>query len=50
MNIAPAKQATPMRAAEFNVPPTADTDTYARTPSEQVNNLPFDLLAPVRKN
>ncbi|WP_378945405.1 TolC family protein [Mesorhizobium sp. ANAO-SY3R2] len=50
MNLTPAKQATAYARSEFNVPPTADTDTYARMPSEQVNNLPFDLLAPVRKN
>lgn len=50
MNIAPAKQSTAYARGEFNVPETADTETYARTPSEQVNNLPFDLLAPVRKN
>lgn len=49
MGIAPAKQSTAYARNEFNVPATADTDTYARTPSEQVNNMPFDLLAPVRK-
>ena len=49
MNIAPAKQATAYARSEFNVPATADTETYARTPSEQVNDMPFDLLAPVRK-
>jgi adhesin transport system outer membrane protein len=31
------------------VPETADTETYARTPSHQDNNLPFDILGPVRK-
>lgn len=35
--------------AEFNVPPTPPTETYPRTPSRQVNNLPFDLLAPMNK-
>lgn len=49
MDITPAKQTTAYARGEFNVPATADTDTYARTPSEQVNNMPFDLLAPVRK-
>jgi adhesin transport system outer membrane protein len=49
MNIAPAKQADAYAKNEFGVPPTAATETYARTPSEQKNNLPFDILAPVRK-
>ncbi|WP_395446396.1 TolC family protein (plasmid) [Aminobacter sp. UC22_36] len=49
MNLAPAKQADAYARTEFNVPATADTETYARTPSQQANDLPFDLLAPVRK-
>ncbi|MER9918598.1 MULTISPECIES: TolC family protein [unclassified Mesorhizobium] len=49
MNLQPAKQATAYAKAEFNAPETADTETYARTPSEQMNDLPFDILAPVRK-
>ena len=49
MNLAPAKQAEAYARTEFNVPATADTETYARTPSQQANDLPFDLLAPVRK-
>lgn len=49
MNVAPAKQADAYARSEFNVPETADTETYARTPSQQANDLPFDLLAPVRK-
>lgn len=49
MNVVPAKQADAYARAEFNVPATADTETYARMPSRQVNNLPFDLLAPVRQ-
>lgn len=49
MNIAPPKQADAYAESEFNVPPTADTETYARTPSHQENNVPFDILAPVRK-
>lgn len=35
--------------AEFNVPPTPPTETYPRTPSRQVNDLPIDLLAPMNK-
>lgn len=49
MNITPPKQADAYARGEFNVPATADTETYARTPSQQENNLPFDILAPVRK-
>ena len=49
LNLAPAKQAAAYAREEFNTPPTADTETYARTPSGQVNDLPFDILAPIRK-
>jgi len=49
MDLHPAKQATAYAKAEFNAPETADTETYARTPSEQKNDLPFDILSPVRK-
>ncbi len=49
MNVTPAKQADAYAGAEFGVPETAPTETYARTPSHQTNNLPFDILAPVRK-
>ncbi|PAQ00735.1 TolC family protein [Mesorhizobium mediterraneum] len=49
MNLQPAKQATAYARSEFATPETADTETYARTPSEQKNDLPFDILAPVRK-
>ncbi|MER9135800.1 TolC family protein [Mesorhizobium sp. M0830] len=49
MNLKPAKQATAYARTEFAAPETADTETYARTPSEQKNDLPFDILAPVRK-
>lgn len=48
MNIAPAKQSDAYARGEFGVPATAATETYARTPSHQENNLPFDILAPVR--
>ncbi|MEO5759606.1 MAG: TolC family protein [Mesorhizobium sp.] len=49
MDLQPAKQATAYAQTEFAVPATPDTETYARTPSEQKNDLPFDILAPVRK-
>jgi len=49
IGIAPAKQSDAYARSAFNTPPTADTETYARTPSHQENNLPFDILAPVRK-
>ena len=49
MGVSPAKQSDAYARGEFNVPETAATETYARTPSEQKNNLPFDILAPVRK-
>ncbi|RWM78278.1 MAG: channel protein TolC [Mesorhizobium sp.] len=49
MNLQPAKQAAAYARTEFATPETADTETYARTPSEQKNDLPFDILAPVRK-
>ena len=49
LNIKPPKQAEAYARTEFNVPPTAPTETYARVPSRQVNNLPMDLLAPLRK-
>ncbi|WP_367784328.1 TolC family outer membrane protein [Mesorhizobium marinum] len=48
MGVPPAKQSDAYARSEFNVPPTADTETYPRTPSRQVNDLPFDILAPVR--
>ncbi|WP_214474135.1 TolC family protein [Mesorhizobium sp. dw_380] len=49
MDIHPPKQAAAYARTEFATPETADTETYARTPSEQKNDLPFDILAPVRK-
>jgi adhesin transport system outer membrane protein len=48
MGITPPKQADAYARTEFGVPATADVETYARTPSEQRNDLPFDILAPVR--
>ncbi|TPK51719.1 MULTISPECIES: TolC family protein [unclassified Mesorhizobium] len=49
MDVHPPKQATAYARTEFAAPETADTETYARTPSEQKNDVPFDILAPVRK-
>ena len=49
LGVTPPNQADAYARAEFNVPPTAATETYARMPSRQVNELPMDLLAPVRK-
>ena len=49
LNLAPARQSAAYARQEFDTPPTADTETYARTPSEQANDLPFDILAPIRK-
>ncbi|THF55011.1 TolC family outer membrane protein [Ollibium composti] len=47
--ITPPKQAKAYARTEFAVPETADVETFARTPSEQTNDLPLDILAPVRK-
>lgn len=49
MNLQAAKQSENYARAEFDVPETAPTETYARTPSKQANDLPLDLLSPVRK-
>ncbi|WP_246272864.1 TolC family outer membrane protein [Oricola thermophila] len=49
LGVTPPKQADAYARTEFDVPPTAATETYARMPSRQVNELPMDLLAPVRK-
>ena len=49
MDVAPANQADAYARAEFGVPETVPTETYARTPSQQTNDLPFDIPAPVRK-
>jgi adhesin transport system outer membrane protein len=49
LNLTAPQQADAYARAEFDVPPTPPTETYPRTPSRQVNNLPFDLLAPRKK-
>ncbi|MAS12017.1 MAG: channel protein TolC [Nitratireductor sp.] len=48
MNLSSAKQSEAYARAEFNVPETAPTETYKRLPSRQTNDLPLDLLAPIR--
>ncbi len=49
LNVSSPSQANAYARTEFEVPETAPTETYARTPSRQVNELPMDLLAPIRK-
>jgi adhesin transport system outer membrane protein len=49
LGMAAPKQADAYARTEFNVPATPSTDTHARQPSNQVNSLPLDLLAPIRK-
>jgi len=49
LGIQPARQSNAYARTEFGTPPTADVETYARTPSQQVNDLPFDILGPIRK-
>lgn len=44
-----AQQSDAYARKEFNVPETPATDTHARLPSRQVDDLPLDLLAPIRK-
>ena len=49
LNLSPVRQADAYAREEFKVPPTAPTETYRRVPSRQENNLPLDLLAPLRR-
>nr|WP_240532725.1 TolC family outer membrane protein [Nitratireductor indicus] len=49
MHLQSAKQSEAYARTEFNVPETAPTETYKRLPSRQVNDLPLDLLAPIRR-
>lgn len=48
MKTTPPQQSAAYARTEFKVPPTAPTETYAREPSRQTNELPLDLLAPLR--
>jgi len=47
MHLQAAKQSTAYARTEFKVPETPPTETYTRAPSQQVNELPLDLLAPL---
>lgn len=49
LSVSAPVQAEAYAQEEFEVPETAPTETYARAPSRQVNELPMDLLAPIRK-
>jgi adhesin transport system outer membrane protein len=49
MNLSPPDQATAYAKEEFNTPSAPDADDYARLPSRQTNDIPLDLLAPIRK-
>lgn len=49
MNLSPPEQADAYARAEFNTPNAPDADDYARTPSYQSDDIPLDLLAPIRK-
>ena len=49
MNVSAPEQSDAYARAEFDVPNAPEGDDYARTPSRQENNIPLDLLAPIRK-
>jgi adhesin transport system outer membrane protein len=49
MGLSAPEQADAYARAEFNTEPAPEADDYARTPSRQTNNVPLDLLAPIRK-
>lgn len=49
MNLSAPEQANAYARAEFKVPSAPEADDYARTPSHQENDIPLDLLAPIRK-
>ena len=49
MQIKAPAQAEAYARNEFNVPETPATETYRRVPSRQTNDLPLDLLAPIRQ-
>ncbi len=49
MNLTAPQQGDAYARAEFDSPAAPEADDYARTPSHQENNLPLDLLAPIRK-
>lgn len=49
LRLSAPQQSDAYARAEFKVPPTPPAETHRRTPSRQVNILPLDLLAPLRK-
>lgn len=49
MGVAPVEQAQAYARDEFGVPSGEAEPAYKRLPSRQVNDLPLDLLAPVRR-
>jgi len=48
MGLTAPEQADAYARTEFDVPSAPEADDYARTPSHQENNIPLDLLAPIR--
>ena len=49
MGLSAPKQSDAYARTEFNASSAPEADDYARTPSRQENNIPLDLLAPIRK-
>jgi len=49
MQIKSPQQSEAYARKEFNVSEAPPTETYRRVPSRQSNNLPLDLLAPIRE-
>lgn len=49
MSIKAPAQAEAYARTEFNVPAAPATETYRRVPSRQTNDLPLDLLQPIRQ-
>ena len=49
LGLSAPEQADAYARAEFDTPNAPPADDYARTPSRQANNIPLDLLAPIRK-
>jgi len=49
MKLSTPQQSDAYARAEFNVPVSPPTETFARVPSRQENKLPMDLLAPLKR-
>lgn len=49
LNLKAPQQSDAYARAEFDVPASPPTETYARVPSRQQNKLPMDLLAPLKR-